>query len=253
MSEDRSNRQLVPVPGARNAQAWAAFEQPREARIRAKMSADPFEIRVEIEKALDSFDDLEQSRNLRETDRRDEVRSRRRRSNLDEAGGSIQHDRADVAPVVADFLDAADRARPEPARHRVPIVGSAIGQRQNDDVVAAGVLRSAARSSQLRRRAPVDVVERLVEAAHASVAGRHRNLRHRQGRVVQQQLCKEQTPVLHDRDRRRAEMFGEEAAQVPLADSEPRRKTIEAFVVQRAAGDQRQGAIDSRRRSVPGC
>ena len=107
---------------------------------------------------------------------------------------------------------------------------------------------------QRARRAAEQPLKRLVEAPDAAEAGGERDLGHRQARLVDELLGEQHAPRLRHRDRRGAEMLLEQAAQLPLADAQPRGQRVDArlVAVERAFRDQREAARHRVGGAAPG-
>ena len=101
------------------------------------------------------------------------------------------------------------------------------------------------------RRAGEQFPEGLVEAAHAIEARSQRHLGHRQRRLVDQLLGKQDTPRLRHRDRRGPEMPLKQPPQLPPTDAEPVGKTLDIVAIEAAGFNQGKRARHGIGRAAP--
>ena len=101
-----------------------------------------------------------------------------------------------------------------------------------------------ARSPYLARRLAVGRAERRVETAQARVAGGGRDLADGQARFGQEFFREQEAPRRSDFDRACAELFGEQTAQMTLADADAPRELGQRSLVERTLLDQSQCAGD---------
>src|SRR6478672_5637058 len=114
-----------------------------------------------------------------------------------------------------------------------------------------GLSSRATKSSNAGWRLFVDLGEYRIEAANTAEAGTHRDRRHGELRLVEKAFCTLNPGGLGYLDRARTELSLKEAAQMPRANAEPRRKRINAVVIESAAVDQSERAFNRGPRSFP--
>ena len=90
---------------------------------------------------------------------------------------------------------------------------------------------------QFSRRATVCLLKCVIKTSDAAEPRRHRNIAHRQRRLVNQTFRKMQALCVRHRLRARAQMLAEEATQVATRYPEPVRQVFEVTFVQGTLGD----------------
>jgi hypothetical protein len=84
----------------------------------------------------------------------------------------------------------------------------------------------------------IDLADARVESPNAAESRGQGNLIHRQSRLVDQPFCELQTARLSYGPWSRAQMFQEQAPQVPRSNSEPLRQKFYSTVLQPTLADQ---------------
>ena len=126
----------------------------------------------------------------------------------------------------------------------------AAGSRAAPRSPVAGPRRRPARRSGARVQ-PVVRDEGGVEAAHAGEAAGQRHLRHRQARVGEQLLGRQQPARLQVLQRRDAELRLEDAAQVAVAHAQPRGQRCDGAGA--VVAPRRRARRAAGRPAAPGC
>src|SRR5258706_9331926 len=91
----------------------------------------------------------------------------------------------------------------------------------------------------------------MVEAANAGESRCEGDVGDRECGFEEKLLCEEDALRACDTHGRRSQMFGEQAAEMTLADPDAGGEGVDGVVVQRPFGDQAQRARDRGRRSMP--
>ena len=97
----------------------------------------------------------------------------------------------------------------------------------------------------------VDLGEYRIKTANTAETGAHRDRCHGEVRLVEKTLCALNSGGFGYFDSARAEVRLKETAQVPCANTEPRRKRIDAIAIESAPIDQSERAFDRGPRSFP--
>jgi len=174
----RGELESIPAPG--RAQAGPLGDQRREQRVSREMAVDGRDVRAEVEDTTDARDDPRQCTHARESNRRCQAPRVWEVNDLDRSRLTVLAYGARVGLRV-DLLDPVDRARAQVGQDGRPVVRWSIPQPDRDAGRADRALRQCGDDfpAERARRAVEEVLERLVEAPHASEPRRQGDLGHR--------------------------------------------------------------------------
>ncbi len=157
-------------------------------------------------------------------------------------GRSVRQAQRPQQPAVDDLFHPGDRAVGEEAQETGGVERFPIRQSQRDGAgrrVAAGSLHVPARPpTQLSRRARVHLAHGVVELAQAGEAGREGDVGERQVGGLDQQPRSLRALRARQRERPRAELDLEQAAQLTRTIRQALRQSVDAVTVDDAVGDE---------------
>jgi hypothetical protein len=114
-------------------------------------------------------------------------------------------------------FNARNSAPAQKLNHSGPVVWRLVAQQKNDLAGRPGTKVRSAGAPQFARRAAEQRLEGFVETANAAEPRGERDFGHRQPRLMDELLGKQNAAGLRDRHRRRAEMLAEQTPELPFA------------------------------------
>jgi hypothetical protein len=175
---------------------------------------------------------------------------RRRMGDLDPTDRVLDLDNPAIE-AVGDRLNIRYCAGAEKSGDRLPIVGRTVRKQQRDRRLPCRDCQAFA-AAQLARRAVVEPLECLIEAADAAKAARHCDFRQRQLRLMNELLGQKHTARLCHRNRCGSKMGFEQAAQLATAHAEAGGQGLDPASIERSVLDQCERSRHGCRGTAPG-
>ncbi len=249
LAQHGPHRDLESVPSSGGPQPGTLRYQPGKHRIAGQMVADGLDVRAQIEQPPHPRNDGGQQPDIRKADADTQTLPLRQVGYFNTSHGSIDLHRAQVASALHDF-NARNGTRPQEGEYALPVIGRTVAKPKGDVFLS---LPRRVLSTQSARRTMKQPEKCFVEPPQAAEARRHGHIGHRHPCLVDKLLREQHPPRLRHGNRRRPEMLKKQASQLAFAQAQTSGKLFNAVAVaiERALGDQSQGAGNSIRGPAP--